>query len=334
MVMRSHWPPHRAGLAAVVALLVLVGAQTDCFSEWAEGASVARSTTAPAVARSAGCGERPAVPGLTRPGPGDVPLTFMSDGVDRSYRLGVPKLYDKNRSVPLVLDLHGANSNALQQSVYTDMPRLATARGMITVTPTALGGNWQLSPKGADDDFLVALVHDVESKYCINLNQVHVAGFSLGAWKATTTACGHPDIFASLGLGSEELHPTTCAPMPVIAFHGTADHTVPYGPGGDPGVTVTGPNAGLTGAQYNIASWAKGGRCSADKKVRDIGDDVVLWAYAGCAPGVEVELYSILHADHRWPGSPIVIAPTTNTVSATKLMLDFFESHPMRRHHS
>jgi polyhydroxybutyrate depolymerase len=254
----------------------------------------------------------------------------MSGGVERSYRLGVPESYDKDRSVPLVLDLHGANSNALEQSVYTDIPRLATARGMITVTPNAIGGNWQLSPGGTDDVFLVALVHYVESKYCIDLKQVHVAGFSLGAWKATTLACGHPDIFASVGLVSEEVHPTTCAPMPVIAFHGTADHTVPYGPGGDPGVTVTGPNAGLTGARYNIASWAKGGRCSADKKVRDIGADVVLWTYTGCAPGVDVELYTILHADHRWPGSPIVIAPTTNTISATKLILDFFESHPMR----
>jgi polyhydroxybutyrate depolymerase len=141
-------------------------------------------------------------------------------------------------------------------------------------------------------------------------------------------------MFASVGLDSEEVHPTTCAPMPVIAFHGTADHIVPYGAGSDPGITVTGPNAELTGAQFNIGSWAKGGRCSGAKKVHDIGADVVLWVYAGCAPGVEVELYTILHADHRWPGSPVVIPPTTNTISATKLMLDFFESHPLHPRHS
>ncbi len=234
----------------------------------------------------------------------------------------------------LVLDLHGANSNALEQSVYTDMPREAAARGIITLTPDAIGGNWQLSPKGADDDFLVSLVRNVESRYCVNLDHVHVAGFSLGSWKATTVACGHQDIFASIGLVSEEVHPTTCPPMPVIAFHGTADHVVPYGAGADPGVTVTGPNAGLPGARDNIASWAKGGRCPAHKKVRTIGSDVVLWTYTGCAPGVNVELFTILHADHRWPGSPIVIEPTTNTISATKLILDFFESHPLRHRHA
>ncbi len=257
----------------------------------------------------------------------------MSGGTERTYRLGVPKSYDKVEPTPLVLDLHGANSNALEQSVYTDLPRLATARGMITVTPDAIGGDWQLNPKGADDDFLVALVREIESRYCVNLDHVHVAGFSLGSWKATTVACGHPDIFASVGLVSEEVHPTSCPPMPVIVFHGTADHIVPYGLGADPGVTATGPNAGLPGARYNIASWAKGGQCSTRKEVRHIGGDVVLWTYRGCAPGVSVELFTILHADHRWPGSPIAIAPTTNTVSATKLILGFFESHPLQQRH-
>ena len=176
------------------------------------------------------------------------------------------------------------NSNALESSLYSDIPREAAARGMITVTPDAIGGNWELNPKGADDDFLVALVRTVETRYCVNLDHVHVAGFSLGSWKATTVACGHPDIFASVGLVSEEVHPTTCPPMPVIAFHGTADHIVPYGAGADPGVTVSGPNAGLPGVRYNIASWAKGGRCSSDKKVRNIGGDVVLWSYTGARP--------------------------------------------------
>lgn len=270
---------------------------------------------------------------MTSTGPGDVPLTLESGGEVRSYRLGVPASYTRNNPVPLILNLHGANSNALQQSAYSNMPRLAAAQGMITVAPDAMAGNWQLSPKGTDDNFLVALVRDVERRYCVNLDHVHVAGFSLGAWKATTTACGHPDMFASVGLASEDVHPTTCAPMPVIVFHGTADHIVPYGVGSDPGVTVSGPNAGLTGAQANIASWAKGGRCTDAKKVRDIGVDVVLWAYSGCALGVDVELYTILHADHRWPGSPVVIPPTTNTISATNLMLDFFESHPLHLHH-
>jgi polyhydroxybutyrate depolymerase len=319
---------------AVFAFIACFSVLTGCSWGSDQEASASRPVSASAVHRSVGCGQRPAVRGLTTRGPGDVPLTFMSDGIMRSYRLGVPKSYERDNAVPLVLDLHGANSNALQQSAYSDMPRLAAARGVITVTPSALGGNWQLSPKGTDDVFLVALVHGVENHYCVNLNQVHVAGFSLGAWKATTTACGHPDMFASVGLVSEEVHPTSCPPMPVIAFHGTADHIVPYGSGGDPGVTVTGPNAELTGARDNISSWAKGGGCSPDKNVRDIGSDVVLWTYRGCASGIDVELYTILHADHRWPGSPIVIAPTTNTISATKLMLDFFEAHPMRPHRS
>jgi polyhydroxybutyrate depolymerase len=288
------------------------------------------TTTLPPASGSAGCGKRPLVRGLTRTAPGDVPLTFKSGGVERSYRLGVPKSYNEDKPALLILDLPGANETALEQSFYTDIPRQATARGMITVTPDAIAGFWQLSPKGTDDDFLVALVRYIESRYCVDLEHVGVTGVSLGAWKATEMACGHPDIFASVGLVGEEVHPTSCPPMPVIAFHGTADPTVPYGAGADPGVTVTGPNAGLTGARYNIASWAAGGRCSTYKQVRRIGGDVVLWTYPGCTSGVDVELYTILHGGHTWPGAAITIGPTTHTIDATKLILDFFESHSLR----
>jgi len=317
-------------LGAVVAGVVLLGAMTGITAGSLEGASAAGSTTGPAAIRSSGCGQQPAVRGLSPKTPGDVPLTFESGGIERTYRLGVPEWYGSDSPAPLILDLHGANESAILQSLYTDIPRRAAARGMITVTPDAIAGDWQITPTGTDDDFLVALVRDVESRYCVDLEHVHVVGLSLGAWKATTLACGHPDIFASVGLVAEEVRLNKCPPMPVIAFHGTADHTVPYGPGADPGVTVTGFNAGLPGARYNIASWAKGGRCSTHKQVRRIGRDVVLWSYPSCASGIDVELYTILHADHTWPGSAISIGPTTHTVDATNLILNFFESHPLR----
>jgi polyhydroxybutyrate depolymerase len=270
------------------------------------------------------------VQGLTSKAPGDVPLTFESGGVRRTYRLGVPAAYDKATPAPLILALHGSGSNAVQQSIYTDMPRRAAARGYITVTPDALNANWQLGPKGTDNDFLVALVRSVEAHYCIDLDRVYAAGFSLGSWKAAVMACVHPDMFAAAGLVAVEVHPGPCPPMPVIAFHGTADHVVPYGEGVDPGVVVHGFNADLPGARENIASWAKGGDCSPTKQVRDIGKDVVLWTYPGCAHGVDVQLYTIVHGDHTWPGSAITIAPTTHTIDATNLILAFFAAHPMR----
>jgi polyhydroxybutyrate depolymerase len=42
----------------------------------------------------------------------------------------------------------------------------------------------------------------------------------------------------------------------------------------------------------------------------------------------DVELYTIFGGDHTWPGADIAIGPTTPTVDATRLALDFFEAHP------
>ena len=77
-------------------------------------------------------------------------------------------------------------------------------------------------------------------------------------------------------------------------------------------------------------AWATAAHCSTHKDVQHIGSDVVLWTYPDCAPGVDVELYTILHGDHSWPGAAITIAPTTHTIDATTLILDFFQRHPMR----
>jgi len=330
-------------MAMALALIVGLAACSSSGGSEAAGSSTtgpvatrspsASTTVPPKVRASSGCGVAPAVRGLTSQAPGDVALTFASGEVQRSYRLGIPDSYDRARPAPLILDLHGSGSTGAQQSLYSDLSRRAAARGIITVTPDAIDHQWQLGPKGTDDDFLVALVHAIESRYCVNLDRVDVAGLSLGSWKAAVMACVHPDVFAAAGLVAVEVHPKPCRPMPVIAFHGTADHVVPYGEGADPGVVVHGFNADLPGARENIASWAEDGHCSTQAQVRTIGTDVVRWTYAGCASGVDVQLYTVLHGDHTWPGSAITIGPTTHTIDATNLILDFFQAHPLRNPH-
>lgn len=291
------------------------------------------SSTEPATAvrSSAGCGSIPAV-GPTDDPVGDVPLELVSGGVTRRYRLAVPSRYDPAEPVGVVLDLHGSGSNADQQSVYSQLPARARDRGYLVVTPDGIDGIWELSGEGADDDFLMALLDDVERSYCIDLDRVHAVGISLGSWKATITACTHPDRFASLVLVAEEVAPAGCA-MPVVAFHGTADAVVPYGDGADEGVVVNGPNAGLPGVDVNMATWAANGGCSPDARISRLEPDVEHRVYPDCHDGVDVELYSIDGGGHTWPGAPIdlpALGATTHTVDATGVALDWFDAHTRR----
>ena len=291
------------------------------------GAQKQSTTSVPGTHPSTGCGEPPAVAGLASGSPGDVPLTFDSAGVERHYRLAVPDSYAAKVPASLILNLHGSEANAVEQSLYSDLPRRGAARGAIVIAPDAVNGSWQLTSEGSDDDFLVSLVQDVTHHYCVALDRISVIGISLGAWKASAVACRHPDLFSSLVMVAEEVRPPGCPPLPVLAFHGTADHVVPYGEGGDPGVVVTTSNANLPGTRSNMTEWAKSAGCSTQPQVRRIGDDVELGTYPGCSKGIDVQLYTIHGGDHSWPGSSIVILPTTKTISATDLALDFFASH-------
>ncbi len=322
----------------MVAALALVALVAGCSSADSGSEGAAPTSTTPAAtttstvpgspARSAGCGTDPEVTGPDAEPPGDVVRMFGSGGTDRSYRLGIPEGYDPDVAAPLLLNLHGSGSDALQQSVYSDLPAQASDWGAVTVTPDAIDGQWELSPTGADDDFLIALLDHIEGGYCVDRSRVHVLGISLGAWKASLVACQHPDRIASTVLVAEEVWPQ-CPPMSVAMFHGTADAVVPYGEGADPGIVVTGPNRSLTGARKNAADWASGGGCDPEPAVSQIGDDVELWAYHGCDEGIDVELYSVRGGGHTWPGADIEIGPTTQSIDATKVALDFFDAHPL-----
>ena len=319
---------------AVTALGLLLGASCSTDAAESEGtgpvetsaaADGTTTTTAPEARGSEGCGTPPDVEPTGEP-PGDVERTISAGGNDRLYRMTVPESYDPDTPTPLVLNLHGHSNNALTQSHYSAMPTAAGERGVLVVAADAGDTVWDYTPEGADDDYLVALLDDIEDRYCVDLDRVHLAGMSLGAWRSALTACRHPERFASIALVTVEVHPG-CA-MPVIAFHGTADETAPYGEGADPGVQVTGNLAALPGARDNAASWAEAAGCEREPGIEEPAEKTELRTFEDCDDGFDVQLYTMVGAGHVWPGSPIDLPGAFDHIDATELILDFFEDHP------
>jgi len=188
--------------SVVVAMAACSGGSSDAGAPPATTAATASTTTTgPAPKGTVGCGKEPDVARLGDDGPGDIAATFTSGGVERVYRLSVPPSYDPDEPAPLLFNLHGSGSDAMQASVYGDVPRRAAEDGMIVVTPEAIDGQWQLAGTGTDGDFLIGLLDDVETRYCIDQGRTHIMGMSLGAWKAAATACSFPGRFAAYGAG-------------------------------------------------------------------------------------------------------------------------------------
>jgi len=257
-------------------------------------------------------------------------------GTPRSYRLAVPASYRRGRPTPLIFDFHGSGSNAVQQSAYSQLPSRAAAVGYLVVTPDALDANWDLAAPGTpthDQQLVTALESDLGARYCVDRTRIYAAGISLGSEFATIVACDPANRIAAVGLVAAEYLLRPChGPVPVLAFHGTADPVVPYASGAT-GRSV--PGIPVVGTVQNLEAWARLDGCRPRPVVTGPATTITRRSWSGCAAESSVVLYSVTGGGHTWPGSPVVLSAaalgtTTEAIDATHLMLDFFSAHRAR----
>ena len=310
------------------------------------GAYSSSSAAAPVITGNAltatsgsGCGRAAAA--------GSVVYDLLSGGQLRLVIVHVPAHYTGKAAMPLVLNLHGSESDAHAQEVFSGMDVTSDADGFIVAYPQALisadnGYDWnipgvpllggQYPPAGAADDvaFLTGLVRDIAARYCVDLRRVYATGMSGGARMASQLACDASQTFAAAAPVSGLRFPSPCPavrPVPVIAFHGTADPVDPFAGHGQAYWTYPVPQA--------AARWAARDGCPASARTV-AGHGYTLTDYAGCRAGTAVELYALDGEGHEWPGGPAMpavitkaLGPQTGAVNANAAMWEFFQAHPL-----
>ena len=270
--------------------------------------------------------------------------TIVSSGQKREYLLYVPNSYDRAEPTPLVISMHGAAGWPAQQMNLSGWNRLAAEQGFIVVYPS--GNNvpriWHVD-RGAglmkDVKFISELIDALEAAYNIDPTRIYVNGISNGGGMAFVLSCTLSDRVAAFGLvaAAQTLPSSWCTdsrPVPMIAFHGTADPIVPYHGGllGDPfnPATVTFP-----AVRDWVASWAQRNRCGTNPVESAVATDVARREYTHCAEGAPVVLYSVRGGGHSWPGGKPLpewwVGSTSNSIDATSQMWAFFGEHPLRR---
>jgi polyhydroxybutyrate depolymerase len=231
------------------------------------------------------------------------------------------------RPVPLVLIFYGFASNPAQFASLTNLPARGAAAGDLVVVPHTTGteAEWQFSGSGTDAMFVQTLIGALEQIYCVDPSAVFATGFSAGAAFTIFYACSHESQIAAIATVAVDFQLGCSRPMPIMAFHGTADPEVPYQNGAE-GLSL--PGVKVRGTELNMGDWAKLDHCHPSPRTSVLGSQVRLQRWTGCRLGTSVTLFTIVGGGHTWPGADPRkgIGLTTEQVSATGRILEFFGS--------
>ncbi|WP_185922037.1 PHB depolymerase family esterase [Streptomyces sp. WAC06614] len=290
------------------------------------------AATARTVAARASSGCQAAAPPVT---PGRTAArTLTSGGQQRSYLVHVPAGYRTDRSTAAVLAFHGSGqSNTLMES-YSNLDSLdAIVLYPQGTTGTNGSASWEGAPyaSGADDvGFVKDLLDRTESQFCVDKNRVYATGKSNGGGFTALLACQLPQRIAAFAPVAGAYYPQSargCGTGPAVSmleFHGTGDSVIDYDGGTSHGV-----------AYPAVPEWldsrVRKDQCRKETR-RTVGTDVAAYDWTDCAGGTEVAHYQVTDGGHTWPGAVARSSGpgyTTRTVSATAVMWDFFQRHPL-----
>ena len=265
--------------------------------------------------------------------------SIVSSGQTREFLLFVPRSYDPTSPTPLVISMHGAGLWGAAQREASQWNELAEAQSFIVAYPSGEAGGgptvWNVNagPGLAKDvRFIAELIDTLSVDYNIDQARVYANGLSNGGGMSFVLSCTMSDRIAAIGtVGAAQTLPfewcKDSTPVPMIAFHGTADRFTPYG-GGQSWIAP----GGFPNVQTWTEKWARRNRCGAAVDSA-IAPDVSRREYKDC--DAAVVLYTILGGGHTWPGSgklpEWILGPTTRSIDATREMWAFFTDHPLRR---
>ena len=182
----------------------------------------------------------------------NITLDRRFDNYRRSYLIHIPKGYNPEKAMPLVVVIHGAFDTATGIEKISGFSELADRENFAVLYPEGIGilgflQHWNAGHccgKAADDNwddvgFIAAAIQDASERIKIDPDRIYMVGFSNGGMLTHRFAAERGDLLAaaapmaaSIGgkpsTDAPEWHiPKPKAPMALIAFHGQDDDDVP-----------------------------------------------------------------------------------------------------------
>ncbi len=350
--------------AVLVAAALLVGVVAGCSSsDGSDGSAPATTTSAAAAStdpNAAAVGETATSEPVPSAGCGTSSVREvtgerheLADG--RWYLLSTPADHDGATPLPVVLDFHGLSEGADIHALFSELGPYGQANGFVVVQPNGTGTPvaWNVSSDRTGNPDLVfvdAMLDQLEADLCVDTSRVYATGLSNGAFLSSVIACTMADRVAAVAPVAGLTWPPDCdpaRPIPVIAFHGTADPILLFNGGVngaalapviDPDATTTSappttpPPIDLDGEGYPATAqrWATADGCTGKPTDTDLTDSVIerTWTCPAASP---VEFVIVEGGGHSWPGSTFgpniegIVGHTDESISANDLIWKFFQ---------
>ena len=259
------------------------------------------------------------------------PVSFATQGRDRTAAIHVPEGYDASKAWPLVLMFHGGKDSsgkavAPHWKHVLDQDFLVVFPNGQREDPTV--PSWKVDDANdlSDVQLVRDLIGQIGQRYNIDDRRVYAAGFSNGGMQTMMLACHASDLFRGVAVVHQTLHhhlAESCAPdkaLPMLYINGTADD---HWPG----------RYFSKSALETVDWWAGHHGCDVSQlektRVPDRGQDeteVEHWRYGACSRA-PLEFFYIEGGGHSWPGSDYKGSHHCMDIRATDEVLRFWREH-------
>ena len=295
--------------------------------------------------------------------PGGTIQSLQVDGQTRIYRLEAPALTQPQTLLPVIIFLHGVNTDITEPiKARYDIPfeTLAGREPALIVRPQGRSGRWNAGPRGprswretlhhwagldapeADDiAFLRALIDQIVTHDHGDPARVYVTGVSAGGAMTIRVACELSDKVAAAAAvvaTARTALTQSCAgarPIPFLLMVSTTDPAVSYR--GWPGPW------GALSAPDTVALFARRNGCSARSEQPlphgdiQVDSTVALIRYTGCTDGADVAFYrvdgsghSVPSKDPADPGDWVENGARNRDIDTAQVIWDFWRGRTLR----
>lgn len=291
-------------------------------------------------------------------GSGDYDFSLIHDGLERTYKVHIPPIYDKNNKTPVVIYVHGGAGN--KKSAYMDgVDEYSDKFGFILAIPEGTGvikfgdlragwngGDWETGVCCGDVDdvgFISEMIEELKRKVNVDEKRIYATGISNGGLMTNRLGCELSDKIAAIAPVAPSAVMSNCnpsRPVPVMVIHGTADPANPPDGSEPTSIFKKGSSSGLDMpykrmTPYQVVDvWKKINKCSDIQIAGYEKGDAKCVIYNDCAEGSEVELCIVEGMGHTYPSGSqylpaILVGPVSYDISFDQIW-EFFEKHPMK----